>query len=58
MMMMIITMVNHGTNKCHKCVALIRFIKDGDDDNDDVEVPSEYVSQVCDTYSLYERCWW
>ena len=38
-------------------MTLIRFIKYDDDHNDDDEdIQNEYVSQVCDTYSIYGRC--
>ena len=33
--MMIMMMMKYKTNKRHKFVTLIRFIKDDDDDNDD-----------------------
>ena len=37
MMMIMMVMMKYKTNKCHTCVTLIGFMKDGDENYDDAE---------------------
>ena len=47
-MMLMMMMMKQHTNKCHKCVTLIGFMKDdGDDDNDvDEDIKRTSVTSV------------
>ena len=59
LMVMMMMMMKYNTNMCHTFVTLVRSTQDdgdADDNDEDAEyLENEYVSHVCDIYSLYKR---